>query len=204
MSETQSRQHPIVSVAMVAAIVGTAVFAVWLVRFFLRLEHEVIVRRVEGTAGGILFDSHPPMLRAGVEARITAGTTKVQVRLPSVDFALHPGESLDARMSPGPFRAEFTVHFWSGDVSHTRLGAEIQAGKLMILHRGQPVLAEAAGEMVRTVMSSIALPIDLKPDVDEITITFENDGRRPCRLRALWQPLSPEPANEPQPLPVPK
>ena len=205
MSEDRRESHPLVSLAMVAAVVLTAVFAVWLVRYFIHVQQSLMAHRPSANAPAVATPKDAEVrLTAGVPTRITAGERLSELRLASADFTLNPGESLDPVIEPGPFRAEFTVRFWSGNVRQTRLGADLRGGKLMILHAGQPVLAEAVGERARSVMSSIALTVDLARDVDQLTIIIENDGRRPCGLRLLWQPLSPEPAPEPTPLPVPR
>jgi hypothetical protein len=65
------------------------------------------------------------------------------------------------------------------------------------------VLAEAAGDQPRTVLSSLITPVNLATSADQITVVFENDGRRPCTLRLLWQPLAPQPSAVADSLPIP-
>jgi mono/diheme cytochrome c family protein len=112
-------------------------------------------------------------------------------------FALQPGQSLDSRVPPGPFRAEFTVPFLPGSTRHAQIGAEFQGGKLIVLRRGQPILSDFAGDKPRVALSN--QPANLLRDQDEITLIFESDGKLPCRVRAIWQP---EEALVPLPLPA--
>jgi hypothetical protein len=142
-------------------------------------------------------------LIAGVKVRITASGRTFERELASPDFSLDIGQSLDSSIDQGAFRLEFDARFWTDEVRQALLGAEIRNGQLMILHADGPVLAEAAGATTRTVMSTIAMPVNLRSGVDQISVVFDNDGARPCTLRLLWQPWSPEPASGPRPLPVP-
>ncbi|MCZ6445904.1 MAG: hypothetical protein O6758_06940, partial [Planctomycetota bacterium] len=68
----------------------------------------------------------------GVRAVLTAAGVTVQRRLPAMAFALGDGQTLDARLPPGPFDGEFIVTFHPGAVRRAALGAEIQGGSLMI------------------------------------------------------------------------
>jgi hypothetical protein len=205
LSNERHRLHPAALLAMLAAIIATIVFAFLLVRGFLRAQRIEILRTMESasnwpaTSPGSLAASEA---LPAVTARITAGDVTIDLTLDAMAFTLQAGESLDPHLPPGAFRAEFNVPFRTNKVYEAMLGAEFRGGKVMLLHRGKPVMAEAAREQPRTVLSPPVMPVNLTPGVDELTIVFENDGRRPCALRALWQPMAPEMAQSPQSLPT--
>jgi len=123
----------------------------------------------------------------GVQARITAGDVTIDRTFPSLNFALHPGQSLDARLPAGPFKAEFAVTFLAGQVREATIGAVFQGGS-MILRRGDrpPLLADHAGHEARTVMTVQPEFFSRQPQI--MSFTFESDGTSACRLRAIWKP----------------
>ena len=178
---------------MGASVVCTAVFAVVLVVALERARNAGISTHAEARQIDLPREPH------GVVATITAGDLRIERSLPTLDFALGAGESLDADIPPGPFRVEFNAAFVTGQTREAQLGAEFQGGKLIIMHKGRPIISDFAGVGPRTALTNPGLPNLLQPDWDEITVIFQNDGTRPCRLRALWQP---EEAEQPLALPV--
>lgn len=145
---------------------------------------------------------------SGVLARITAlvpgevkgsiGQVPVERRLPTMAFALQPSESLDSRVAPGPFRAEFTVPFSTALSREAQIGVEFEGGKVMISRRGEIILSDAAAAGQPRIALTTQ-PIRLLVDQDSLSITFESDGKQPCRVRALWKPVE---ATVPLPLPT--
>lgn len=195
MSAAAPRHHPLIILLMLLAVIGTVVLALLMMRG-LSSDNSSSQRasRLANSGAG------PPSQSAGIIARITAGDTHVERRLPTMAFALQPNQSLDARIPPGPFRAEFTVPFATAGVRQALLGAEFQGGKMIMLRNGEPILSDYAGERPRTALTN--QPVSLLVDQDQITIIFESAGKMPCRLRALWQPWEPVQALLPLPLPA--
>ncbi len=189
---------------MASAFALTTIAVVWMVREINRVSREswtkAASRAVASPSASRRKDGGNGQIRAnlpGILAAITAGDLTVERRLPSMSFALQPGESLDARIAPGAFRAEFTVPFSTALSRDAQLGVEFQGGKVIVSRRGTIILSDATGERVRTALTTV--PVRLLVDEDEITIVFESDGRQPCRLRAVWKPTE---ANVPLPLPA--
>jgi hypothetical protein len=178
---------------MGASVVCTAVFAVILVIALERNRNADISAHAEASASDSPREPH------GVVATITAGDLRIERALATLDFALGAGDSIDAEIPPGPFRVEFTAAFVTGKTREAQLGAEFQGGKLIVMHKDRPIISDFAGVEPRTTITNPGLPNYLEPEWDEITVIFQNDGTRPSRLRALWQP---ENAERPLPLPV--
>ncbi len=125
-------------------------------------------------------------LRAGVLAILSAGDISVERTLPALAFSLTEHQSLDRRLSPGPFEGEFQVTFNPGPVRRARLGAEVQGGSLLIQRDGKPLLSDYAGAEARVVMTPET--VFLPRRAQTFTYHFRADGNGPTRLRALWLP----------------
>ena len=130
--------------------------------------------------------SQPPAPpEPGVRAVLTAGDVTVERRLPAMAFALGEGQSLDARLPPGPFEATFDVTFHPGPVRRAALGGELTGGTLVIERKGKVLVEATAGDDERVVLSDLVyVPGRL------VTFTYRFASKTPgaARLRALWQP----------------
>lgn len=192
---------------MLAAIVGTTIAAVWMVRALAQVNRYVPPSTSISSTTAASATTVVQSVLPGVRARLTPINSSaahdsteqivIERRLPTMSFALQPGESLDSRIAPGPFKAEFEVPFYPGATREAQLGVEFQGGKVIVTRNGEIILSDAAGEPPRTALSN--LPVRLLRDQDSISITFESDGQQPCRVRAIWKP---EEAMVPLPLPA--
>lgn len=123
---------------------------------------------------------------AGVRVIMSAGDQSFVRTLPALAFGLSGDQSLDSRVAPGPFHADFEVTFHPGSVRRATVGAELQGGSLMILRRDEVLLADHAGAEPRLVMTPE--PLFLPGRLQTLTYRFRADEGPMTRLRGLWQP----------------
>src|SRR5688572_17201239 len=136
--------------AMLAAFATTIAASVWMVVELQSVSRASWAGASRNTPAAASVNQSSVMVRAqlpGVVARITPisgggkagswGSHSVERRLPTMAFALQPGESLDARIEPGPFKAEFEVPFYTALSRQAQLGVEIQGGKVIVRRRGE-------------------------------------------------------------------
>ena len=210
MHEHSKRVSPLVVLMMLAAFAITIVAAVWIVRKLDSMSRASWSNARPEVRNAADSNGATSVVRArlpGVVARITPivggdqrgsiGSAVVERRLPTMAFALQPGESLDSRLPPGPFKAEFDVPFYTAMSREAQLGVEFQGGKVIVRRRGQIILSDAACEEPRLALTS--QPVNLLVEQDSMQIQFESNGRQPCRLRAMWKPVD---AMVPLPLPA--
>jgi len=122
---------------------------------------------------------------AGVHARIIAGDVQVERRLPSLSFALRPGQVLDPRLPAGPFDAEIVVRFDPGRVRRARLGAVVEGVTVSIERRGK-VLFTADEDATGPVMMDE--PVFLPGREVTFTYRLRSEGDGPVRFQAMWRP----------------
>ncbi|MCZ6612281.1 MAG: hypothetical protein O6941_06570, partial [Planctomycetota bacterium] len=178
VSEQVNRPSVLPWLGVAAALAGTVI----VIAIIIRSAPVAPGQRASGTRDQSQ-DAVPAI--PGVRAILTAAGETVQRRLPAMAFALCDGQTLDARLPPGPFDGEFIVTFHPGAVRRAALGAEIQGGSLMIQRKGMVLASDYAGDKPRVLMTdTVFLPSRLVT----FTYRFRRDGGGPTRLRALWQP----------------
>jgi mono/diheme cytochrome c family protein len=128
----------------------------------------------------------PERPRLGVTARIIAGAVTVERTLPLASFSLEDGQSLDPRLPPGPFEAEFVLTIDAGDVEYARVGARLENASLIVFDRGSPVLSTAAGATPAARLTTE--PVFVAGSRRRLTYLIASERAGPVRFRALWQP----------------
>ncbi len=125
----------------------------------------------------------------GVRAVLTAGDVRVERSLPGAAFGLDPGQTLDARLPPGPFTAVLDVAFVPGAVAEAAIGAHLQGGQLIIRRGDTTILSNYAGDEPRAVWPTAEVPpLRFGGDVVHLTFEFTATGSGPHALRPLWKP----------------
>lgn len=183
MRDERHSISPVTILGMALAIAFTIAFVVIACRSMPRHQgHSRTVRPDAGTT-----TRAPP---AGVHVELTAGDVEIERTLPRLAFRLEPGETLDARLAPGPFTAVFEVAFHPGRVAQAAVGAQLLGGQL-IVRRGDDILLSAyAGDEPQEVWPTVDVP-PLRFGGGTATLTFEftATGAGPHALRPLWQPV---------------
>jgi mono/diheme cytochrome c family protein len=181
----------VLGIVLAGSVALTLVVALALVRGAPRLA--AVSAPIEAQASGAAPPASP-----GIRATIEAGGISVQRELSAMAFRVGPGEALDRRLPPGPFRGIFHVAFAPGPVQAARVGAHVQGGQIILRRRGRVLLSDYGDASGKEILTREPQFLGGGGLVD-LEIEFVADGDGPAALRALWQP---ELAQVPLPLPA--